>query len=433
MWKLMKEIFLDISSLYKNFLHFNLSKIIIFLVALLHVIIWVIPFIIVLWAVYYYYLSTWNIDIIDNYIFSFFVILGFFVMISSFLYYIVLQTNLNLSYIKGEKLWYLKNYYFNFKLFRNYFKLMILLVFILILPFIIYKALVFLSINIVWWEQQALSLFNSENLTYFKLFIEILWVITLLSFIYLCYKTLFCILILVDESKGEKFEKASYYIYKSFYLTKWFVKWLKFFLTFLIVVIISLPITIPLNYISFNNVDLSNYIEYKTEPQAQDKFSFYYLEQLKIKYANQDIDELKYKLNNNEKYELFLEILNFLFIFGLFEMMILSFYIRELKVDAKNNSLKPKSKNLSKSSIKKTSTQSSKAKTSSSTRTKTPRTTTKKPVAKKTSTRKTSTQSSKTKTSSSTKAKTSRTATKKPVAQKSPTRKTRISTKKTQS
>jgi hypothetical protein len=48
MFKLIKNVFADILVLYKNFLHFNLSKIIIFTVSLLHVIIWVLPFILVL-------------------------------------------------------------------------------------------------------------------------------------------------------------------------------------------------------------------------------------------------------------------------------------------------------------------------------------------------------------------------------------------------
>jgi len=43
------------------------------------------------------------------------------------------------------------------------------------------------------------------------------------------------------------------------------------------------------------------------------------------------MNSLKNELKTNKKYELILEVLNFLFIFGLFEMMVLSFYKRELK------------------------------------------------------------------------------------------------------
>jgi hypothetical protein len=50
--------FQDISNLYKSFLHFNLSKIIIFIAAILYAIIGALPFVIVLGSIYYYVVET---------------------------------------------------------------------------------------------------------------------------------------------------------------------------------------------------------------------------------------------------------------------------------------------------------------------------------------------------------------------------------------
>lgn len=376
MWELIKEMFKDILSLYKNFVHFNLSKIAIFSASFIFSVLSILPFVIILGAIFYYYL---DLNIIYNPIFSFFSILGFFVITISFLYYFVLQTNLNLSYINWKRLWSYKvlvpifiililillwlfvvlNYslyflliiitllfiflcyflhkweFFNFKLFINYFKVMTLNLLILIVPFIIYKSLVFLIINIVWGEEQAAVLFNSEVFNYFKLLLDVLWIITLLSFIYLSYKTLFSIVILAAESKWKKFQKAFYYISKSFKLTKWFGRWAKFFVVAAIFIIIVSPITITLNYISFTENDLSNYIESKSNPEVYQSFDFYYLESLEEKFAWESLENLNIELNRYKKYLLFFEILNFLLIFGVFEMMILSFYFRELLKNTK--------------------------------------------------------------------------------------------------
>lgn len=358
MFKLMKNVFADILLLYKSFLHFNLSKIIIFAVSILHAIILALPFILVLWGVYYYVIQTWNAHIIDNYLFSFFVILGFFIVFVSFLYYFVLQTKLNLSYIKGTKLGYSKNFYFNFKLFINYFKTMTLSLLIVLLPFIIYKIIFLFSVDFVWWIESARALIESKIFNSFSIGIKILEIVTLISFIYLTYKTLFSIVILVDESKWEKFNGAFHYIKKSFKLTKGYLKSFKFIVITLLVFIMSLPINIPLNYFSFGNNHLSNYIEYKVNPSSGEKFNFYYIQELELEFWKEDMNSLKNELKTNKKYELILEVLNFLFIFGLFEMMVLSFYKRELKWNKKNK----KEKDTKKENVKKVTKKDKKSK-----------------------------------------------------------------------
>jgi hypothetical protein len=360
----------------------------------LYAIIGALPFVIVLGSIYYYVVETWNGAIIDNYIFSFFVILGFFVIFISFLYYFVLQTNLNLSYLKNEKLGYLKNSYFNFPLFRNYFKVMTLSILIMLIPFVVYKIIFLLSVGYVWWIEEARVLFESKTINFFNVGIKLLEVVTLIAFIYFTYKTLFSVIILTDESSENKFKGSFYYIKKSFNLTKGFLKWFKFLLVAVIIFIITLPVTVPLNYFSFNNRHLSDYIEYKTDSNSASKFNFYYLQNLELDFAWKDIDILIKELNKDKKYEVLLEVLNFLLIFGLFEMMILSFYRRELLWEKKETKLKDSKKSSEKKEVKTKSNTVKKKVVSKPSKATTKKATTKKPTkstSKKIATKKTTT------------------------------------------
>jgi len=108
-----------------------------------------------------------------------------------------------------------------------------------------------------------------------------------------------------------------------------------------------------LNYFSFERAHLSNYIESKLDPSFSESFDFYYIQELELEFWKEDIEILKKKLVSNIKYELVLEVLNFLFIFGLFEMMVLSFYKRELKWNKKDKSEKETKKEDVKKVIKK--------------------------------------------------------------------------------
>ena len=345
---LIKNVFLDILKLYKNFLHFNLSKIVIYLVASLYAIIIALPFILILWGFYYYLLSSGNISFLSGNIFlSIIVILMVIIWLLSifigFSYNYVLLTKLNSWYIEWKKTKFSANDYFNFKLFIIYFKTMFLNILIVLAPFLVWIILISIFILILWGVDSAKSISESWVLNIFTIGTLIITILTIIVFIYLMYKTLFTVIILASESNVDKFKTPKYYIKKSFKLTSWFKVFLKLIVIIATVFLVSLPISIPLNYTTFSNDKLSNYIEYKINPDSFSKDNFYYIEDLKQEFWNQDINILVEKLNTNKKYRAFLEVINFLFIFGLFEMMILSFYKRELLWNKKStHSVSPK-------------------------------------------------------------------------------------------
>ena len=146
MINLLKNIFADISMLYRNFLHFNLSKIVIYLVSLLYTVVLAIPFVLVFGLMYLYLVNTgWLYSIWGNLFILIpsvlLAILGFFVLIIAFSYNYVLLTRLNLEYLEWNKLSLWKNYYFNFGLFWTFLKTMLLNFLIVILPFIVWAIL----------------------------------------------------------------------------------------------------------------------------------------------------------------------------------------------------------------------------------------------------------------------------------------------------
>ena len=335
MINLIKNIFGDIFMLYKNFFHFNLSKVVIYLVAILYTIILFIPFGIVFWILYYYLLNSgWLYSIWANLWIlipsMLLVIIWLFILIIAFSYNYVLLTKMNLNYINWKKLKLWKNEYFNFKLFWVFFKTFFLNILILLFPFVVGFILMTILVLSFWWVLEAQKISSSWVLNSFSISSIIILIISIIWFIYLIYKTLFVTTILVDESKWKDFKRPMYYIKKSFKLTSGFKIFFRFVVTAILVVIISLPFSIPLNYFSYNNDRLSNYIEYKVNPDSFSENDFYYIEWLKNEFDWQDLVKLSKTLNKNIKYRMLLEVLNFLFIYGLFEMFIVSFYKREL-------------------------------------------------------------------------------------------------------
>lgn len=346
MLNLIKNVFSDILLLYKNFLHFNISKIIIYLVSILYSIVISLPFVLILWWLYYYIVSSWDIQIIfwNILLSSFFIILAivwFLWVILSFSYSYVLITKLNIEYLSGKKLNYNKNYYFNFKLFLTYFKTMLLTFFIIISPFLIWAFLLFIIIVIVWGLDSARQISESWFINFITVSSLSLFIIVLLIFAYLMYKTIFTLIVLVDESKWKNFKAPIYYVKRSFELTKWFKKALKFTVIFLLTIIVSLPISFPLESYINSNERMRDYFEIVNNPLHN--FDESYSNFLISKYSWEDQEYLVKELSKNEKIRYFLEFLNFLFIFGLFEMMFLSFYRRELLETKKSSN-----KNISK-------------------------------------------------------------------------------------
>jgi len=151
-----KEIFKDVIFLYKNFLHWNISKIIIFVATFILWGILAFPFVLgifilgyvdpINWLEIVWYL-LWKQSIVlelvsELMMHPFFIsieILFLLMIIIAFIigtsFGVALKTNLYLGYLKWEKLGYFKNYYFNIKVIKQYIKIfMRAIVYLLLSP-----------------------------------------------------------------------------------------------------------------------------------------------------------------------------------------------------------------------------------------------------------------------------------------------------------
>lgn len=355
MLKLLKNIFSDIFILYKNILHFTISKIVILLSVIVLMFIFLIPSLIILVSVFFW-LWLNNSLIPSNFWFFTILLLWFWLIVFiltiilffiSYWYSNLLLVKLNLKYLKWKKLDLSKNYYFNFKLFFKYLNVTLisyLFIFLPVLIFIIGSALFLLFF---WWFSNPEVISWMVELNWLSVSILVLAILCIIGVIYMIYKTIFWVVILVSESKWKTFKSAYYYVKKSFSLTKWFKRFLKFLLVFLVILTFSSPIFITESIFESKVDGLEKYIDYKKWKLTDAEIwkNFYNLENLKLKYWNYDIEKLKKDLIFDNRFLILLYIFDFLFIYWIFQMMLVSFYKREIIKNEENNKEKTKEKN----------------------------------------------------------------------------------------
>jgi len=261
-----------------------------------------------------------------------FLFLGFLFYIVWYSYSQVLLTRLNFSYADREKLAISKNYYFDKKIFLAYLKLSFLLVWIFLLPIVIWILGFIILILISGWITESLQIVNSGISNNISLGLLILTIISIALFIYLSYKTAFAYIILVNKYyKKWEIKKASYYIKKSFKFTKWFKKFFKFTLVMFVLLLITSPVYFFEDYYSTKAQDIRSYINLDTFYKAwwdlwKNTLDY---QALKIDYADKSLEELSYDLKKYSNLSMLFYVLEFLFIWGLFNMVLVSFYKSE--------------------------------------------------------------------------------------------------------
>lgn len=338
MVQLIKSIFLDILELYKNFLHFNISKVLIYLVSLLIAFVLAIPFLII-WFIYLAN-TGFSIDVYqllaNQFLLVAWIILWLILLflVSAWYYYsFLLLNNLNLNYIKRKKLEFTKNYYFNFKFFLTYIKVFSFNFLILLSPVILFIIWFFVLIFIFWGYDASLSAVLAWANNSFSISLIAWLIICSLAFFYLLYRILFSYVILVEESKWTKFKEATYYIKKSFKLTNNIPKIWKFLVIWILVYILTLPIYLPQGYFALKTERVSDYLSIKNNEATEKKYNPYYTQDLELEFSNVSEEDLLREFNFNRNFVTIFLILEFLFINWLFNMMIVSFYIRELQAN----------------------------------------------------------------------------------------------------
>lgn len=337
-----KNTFSDIFLLYKNIIHWNISKLIIFIWSIILWFLSIIPLVIIFFI--YSFFSDVNVNMLLLWMFKWELLPSFFwnsilvliiaVYFVIFSYSNILLVNLNNSYINWEKISYKINKYFDFKKIFDFFKLSILNFLILLVPILIFIFLVLILFFVSWSIENVLSLVSSWVFNYFTILSFSFFIISLLSLIYLYYRIIFSYFIFSDNHYEYKNSKILFCIRKSFNKTKK-IKW---FFKFISLVIIFFILSLPIKYfwaVLNNNVkmlkDFSLYKnlteEQKTKISSKD---LYYFEWLWIQFKWLTKEKIQYELNKNNVFVVLFSIFNFLFLYWLFVMLHTSFYRNEI-------------------------------------------------------------------------------------------------------
>lgn len=265
MINVIKQIFLDISLLYKNFLHWNISKILIFIASVLLWILLSLPFFIILAVIVFFDPIEWK-EIIYNYYTTGAIWLSFMTALSAHLLYIIIEsiffltwvtffilwtsykivtmTKLNLGYLSWENTSYTKNIYFDFSKFFKYLWIISWIWLILLIPVLIFVILFFIILFSFWGVDQVSEMVKAWYLNGFSILSLTSFLICFLALGYMAYRMNFSYIIMLDEKNYPEVQKALYYVKESFKITSW----LKFF-KFLVILILFTLIIIPIDYI----------------------------------------------------------------------------------------------------------------------------------------------------------------------------------------
>lgn len=229
----------NILKAYKNFFHWNLSKILIWIYSRILWIIINIPFAVIIITIIYSISSSIKPELINklfienkidyslvilflnNPLAIISIIVLFFIMLYLFIfammYWELLQQNIFISYLKWEKLGLFKNYYLNFKLIYKFLKLFSIEIGLILLPIIV-AWIYILLILIGWYIIPTLrELVMSQNI-----YFAIINILILIGFIIVTINIILRLTmtnyILLNSSKFD--EKPSKFIKKSFEITR---------------------------------------------------------------------------------------------------------------------------------------------------------------------------------------------------------------------
>jgi len=241
---------------------------------------------------------------------------------------------MNLKYLDQKKPKYTKMRFFHIPIIWNYYKVSSITAGILLLPIIIWAIIFSILIAGTWGINSAgVMLTNGNNpLAIATLIIAIsIW----LSFIYLSYRLYFSFIIFIKNYDSEFMDfSAKECIKKSWKLTKGFKKLLKLVWILFTFAIILLPFNLIEDGLNKTYTDVSNY-QIFTQVGEADKLRLqevnpYYYSELSVKYSQITAEDLEKNIQIYYNLIIFFNILLFIFISGLIEMVMVSFYKRVL-------------------------------------------------------------------------------------------------------
>ncbi len=229
----------NISLLYKNYIHWSFSKLVIYIYWWLLAIVASMPFLAIM--IYLLYQTSWIIKpewistyftngSIDYWIVTallqhpfligfaiLILIMLFVVFISSFMYAYILQQKIYMAYLEWKKLPYISKNFFNWRLMLKYLWVIFWIAAYLLIPLglaVLYILILFLLSKIealkpfIYWENLVVWIF--QMIVFASFFIYFIYMALRLSFSYIC-------LLYSTDSK----RKAHSYIKESLAITKW--------------------------------------------------------------------------------------------------------------------------------------------------------------------------------------------------------------------
>lgn len=349
--KLLKTISFDVFTLFKNFVHWNISKVIISIASILLWVLMALPFIVVLLILYFsfwlqVYISSPEINILSIlsflwehplvfFIFMLFSLLWWLTMLFWYSYRKILFMKLNLAYLEWEKLLYKNNSYIDLKLIWKYIGVITLVSLFVLIPVFVFLALFFALFFMFWWSEWVQTMINSSRFNPFTVITFVLFIVCLTAFLYIWYRLYFAVIMLADDKKHYTEKAPIFYLKESLNYTKSISTLLRFISVVLLVTIIILPFWSLNDHFSTSLQDVRNYQDFQTLSDDQKKTleewsSNYYINKIKLEYTNLLPQDLK-KLETTYFYLNYLFIIiNFLLIFWLLEMVMASFYKHEV-------------------------------------------------------------------------------------------------------
>lgn len=335
---LLKNIFSDILSLYKNFFHWNISKILIFFWSLILGFLSMLPIILIIFI--YWYFSGWDQNELfsssfwSDWVVNTLLYISKIIFLFFYLYGLLLLIHVSIQYIKGNKLGYSKNYYFDIRRIGKYIKLSLWNLLFFTVPFIFIFLLVSLFVLWVWLEdaRNLIILSSSTGESNFFTLITLLFVVLGgLLFLYVFYRVCFSYIIFAEDEKNTL--KPFDAIKKSFSLTKSY----KILLKFCLFLILLCPLYFIPKYMDIyleNEVSmLNNYLIVKDiTPEQEESLKstpdYNYYQTLVLKYSDLSDEQLSTYSVKMDIYFILFTLIKFFFVSGIFVMFFTSFYRR---------------------------------------------------------------------------------------------------------
>lgn len=352
------KIYLDILTVYKNFIHWNISKTIISISSFIFWIILALPFLLL--ATLIAYLSPidwkniissfymWNSldifllsELFKNLVYFVFIIFLLLFGVLSFLiwssYKYPLISKLYLSYIDWEKRNIFKwNDYFSIKKLWKYTSILWWTSLYLLLPFIVFIVFFIILLFPFGWLENISAMMWHSIINIFSVILFIGFTLSIVLFFYIIYRVQFAYFSFVDNKYYDINKKAKYYVKDSISITKSY----KVFGRYLLLMIAMIVILAPIFYIEWSIASTQKELELIVSAKTDEVFqknmtedNKYEVTLLEKKYINYNQYDLKYELSKYNTYINIWGILYFVILGNIETMVFVSFYRRELLGD----------------------------------------------------------------------------------------------------